>query len=68
MKQGNLKVRTGGRLLRFSLLLGLTVMLSGCMVWNPWGYKKEWPIWKKTVFFIGPGHCPFCYTGRWRRH
>ncbi|MBN1867543.1 hypothetical protein JW916_09650 [Candidatus Sumerlaeota bacterium] len=45
----------------FLLLLCLALCASGCSLWNPWGYKKEWPLWKKTLFFAGPGHCPVCY-------
>lgn len=43
------------------LLLCLVLLNSGCAVWNPWGYSKDWGPWKKTLFFIGPGHCPVCY-------
>jgi thioredoxin 1 len=42
-------------------LLGILLLTSGCAVWNPWGYSKDWPLWKKTLFFAGPGHCPVCY-------
>ena len=44
-----------------SVLLCLILLNSGCAVWNPWGYSKDWAPWKKTLFFIGPGHCPVCY-------
>lgn len=62
MKQGYSKLRLlNGSRFRLGLLLCLAFVFSGCSVWNPWGYKKEWPVWKKTVFFLGPGHCPVCY-------
>ena len=62
MKPGYLKLQLlNGSHLRLGLLLCLAFVFSGCSVWNPWGYKKEWPVWKKTVFFLGPGHCPVCY-------
>ena len=44
-----------------SALVCLVLLSSGCAVWNPWGYSKDWALWKKTLFFIGPGHCPVCY-------
>ena len=49
------------RALAATAILASVVLLSGCAVWNPFGYSEEWPLWKKTLFFAGPGHCPVCY-------
>ena len=49
------------RVLVISVLLCAVLLTTGCSVWNPYGYSEEWPVWKKTLFFAGPGHCPLCY-------